>query len=286
MLDLNDGMADYRVVSAQAVVRGESAPAEITINKQRIRCRVAKAPAVLTMIQECAAALPDVSSWHTEGDLCTVDPAWTMVCLSTGDAKCSTATYWATGNPRPLVERCVTPIKLAPRSGAKAGHLLLAHLSAKFESVPYSASDLPPTRWFRASWEELNEACDRWINAGGDLTGGYGGSHTLPRDDHDYVYLMKEAGSGWVKAGKCKGGITSPPARRRAMYQPGNRREITVAAQWIGPSGRAERSMIEALRRHCRRVGASHRAEWFEVGLATALSIVSPVLAELHCVGA
>lgn len=269
-------MDGYRVIDRQALTGWPSDLARIRINSDVVVRRVIRAPAVISLIQECETGLSDLDSWQSEGDVTTADDSWTMVAIYSGDVKCSASSWWNTGNPRHLVERWVVPVELGARTGGAAGPPLWDWLETRFERCEYVARDLPPGRWFRASWCEIQHAIMLFLNEKKSLVGARGKGPA--KSEQSMVYLMREAGTSWVKVGACRANATSPPERRRAMYQPANRREISVVCSWVFEGRSPEPAMKQALRTYCRTEGVRYRSEWFCTGATDAAGLMERLL--------
>ena len=270
------------MIDRQATVDGETAYARLRSGSIR---RVINARAVMSLIQECSSGLRNPNGRVPEGDLAKVDGSWTMVALYTDDVLASPAYWWNTGNPRYLVDRYVRPIDLAG-SGASAGVPLWDSLAERFERCTHPAPRAP-ARWFRAPWQDLRDAINDYIAQGLPLEGGDAWCRPS-KDGRSMVYLMVESeGSdetGWVKVGMCAANKTSPPDRRLTMYQPGNRRLISVGGAWVvdGKPKSVEDALKSELNAYCKANLTPCRSEWYQVGMSKALAIIAPVLLRSH----
>jgi hypothetical protein len=271
LIDLTDGMGPYRVIDRQAIINAPAFLARLRISNQLVERRVIEAPAVIALIQECENGLPGIDRWQSEGDIGTVTDTWTMVALYGGDVKCSASTWWNTGNPRNLLERWLLSVTTPRKSDGPWGPPLWEWLGERFQRCTYATQGLPPGRWFKAAWSDIADAVLTFLSDGGQLSGG-STWRLPPSDPRSMVYLMAEAGTDWIKVGACKANGTSPPERRRCMYQPGNRRQILVASAWSYAGTNPENAMKAALRELCNQSGQRYRAEWFNVGIEAALA--------------
>jgi hypothetical protein len=148
--------------------------------------------------------------------------------LYTGDRKCSSSTFWNTGNPRNLVELLVMPLAEVPGRGRGGRHprALWQWLSERHEPVSRELRYGVENPWFHATPAALLDDMRRFVRDGGDPFAGR--KPAEPADARDMLYLLAEEGSGFVKLGKCKGRRTSPPERRVSMYAAGNPRSLSI----------------------------------------------------------
>jgi hypothetical protein len=280
IIDLSQGMNGYRVVDRQAIFDSASEFARIQIAKNSVIRRVIVAPTTISLIQECGGGLQDLDRWQSEGDATTADNTWTMVALYSGDVKCSASTWWNTGNPRHLLERWVRSVDFDKIRGRQVGPPLWEWLANRFERCTYLAPDLPPAQWFRGSWVSIRDAIETFLGNGRSLVGDAVSWSKPPKDPRSMVYIMSETGTDWVKVGTCKGNGTSPPTRRRGMYQPANKREIFVMSAWAFTGRNPELAMKQILRKYCRANGIPNRSEWFCIGGSLAIDLVQHAIKE------
>lgn len=262
-----------RVIDRQAIVDKETRTGLITIVSKSYERRLIEADGLITLVQECRESIAR-DAWETEGCIKTAYSEWTAVYYYTGDKKCSSSTYWNTGNPRHLVERWVVPVEASRSMDIASLHNLLER---KFARATYADKGQPASPWYRAGWEELQEIVEKAVMDRTVL------SPKIKKQTIDYgtptdvVYLMSETETDWVKIGKC-GSSTSPPAKRRSMYQPGNRREILPVAAWTINGKNPEAAMKAELKAYCRSSSQNCRSEWFDLGVGKALDLLASVV--------
>lgn len=264
-----------RVIDSQALVSSKTTIGLISIAAREYERRLLDADCLITLVQECRESVAR-DSWETEGSVSTADNTWTAVYLWRGDKKCSSSTYWNTGNPRPLVERWLLPVD-APKSLDAEG--LYQQLESSFERARFSDIGQPNAVWFRAGWEEIRTHVEEAVENGTAFTPKLKQPKIRYDTSTDMVYLMSEVGTDWIKIGKCGTKTTSPPAKRRSMYQPGNRREIIPVAAWRINGKNPEAAMKSELKQYCKERSKGGRSEWFDIGVVQALELLSGVLA-------
>jgi hypothetical protein len=277
MLDLRDDIGPYRVVDFAAQVEGAAQDAWITINKQQLKRRVMAAPAFLTVIGETDQVRRGIDGWHCEGPKEAVRARYAMATLYKSDRKCSSSTFWNTGNPRNLVELLVAPASndIGGQSG-RHPRALWRWLAERHEPVSRELRFGIETPWFRAAPERLMDDMQKFLRDGGDPFAIKEPSR--PTDSRTILYLAAEEGGGFVKLGKCVGSKTSPPARRVAMYAAGNPRQLTLARAWTTPAAPPERQLQACLRSACAARHSRQRAEWFELLVEEALEATRPAV--------
>jgi hypothetical protein len=263
-----------RVIDRQAIVDKETTNGRITIASKSFERRLIDADCLITLVQESRDSVAR-DAWETEGSIKTADNEWTAVYLYSGDKKCSSSTYWNTGNPRHLVERCAFPVDVMRAVDAGGIHRLLEE---RFERSFYTDKGQQSSNWYRAGWEEIRAVVESSIR---DKTA-FAPKRKQPAFKHcsgsDMIYLMSETGTGWVKIGKCGASTTSPPAKRRSQYQPGNRREIIPVAAWRTNGKNPEAAMKAELKRYCKTHSKNFRSEWFELGVDRAHNLLDRVV--------
>ncbi len=264
-----------RVIDRQAIVDTKTIHGEVTINKKSYPRRLIEADSLITLVQECGNSIHR-DAWETEGDVRTADNTWTAVYLWTGDKLCSSSTYRNTGNPRPLVERYVVPVA-APRSCSI--DKLHALLENKYERAIYADRGQPENSWYKAGWEEIRDIVARELMVGSVFAVQSKRELLRYAPAADMVYLMREEGTDWIKIGKCSSGATSPPAKRRSMYQRGNRREIYPVAAWEYNGTNPEAAMKSVLKAYCATNSIPCRSEWFQVGAEQSIQLLTDILA-------
>lgn len=278
VIDLSGDMGSCRVIDFAALVDGSTVHnARITINRASVERRVVAAPALLTVVAETGQVGRGVDGWHSEGAREAASTEHAMAVLYTGDRKCSSSTFWNTGNPRNLVELLVSPLAEAP--GWRPGRhprALWRWLADRHEPVSRALRFGVENPWFRAAPEALLDDMRRFVRDGGDpFASREQARSTEPRD---MLYLLTEEGGGFVKLGKCKGLRTSPPERRVGMYAAGNPRSLAITDAWLAPEALPERQLQAALRRACVEGGVRHRAEWFELSVERARAVLAPLV--------
>lgn len=256
-----------RVIDRQAHIDASTTNGEIEIAGKTYKRRLIEAPVLITLVQECLASIAR-DSWETEGDLRQIASNWVGVFVWGGDKKCSSATYWNTGNPRSLAESHAW----VPISGASVEpQALYEFLAQRHRRSAYGDQGQPSSPWFEGSPDAIAPDIETFL-ARPRSTPKPARFRHAPAEP--MVYLMQEAGTGWIKIGKC-GEHSSPPAKRRSMYQPGNPREIIPIAAWTFDGSNPERRMIAALRKAAQIHAFSHRAEWFEIDKERIMTILA-----------
>lgn len=262
----SDDLPFERVIDRQAETELATREQEIRIAGRSYLRRLTSAKAVITLVQECRRSIAR-DSWETEGDATTADDSWTAVFFWHGDRKSSSSTWWNTGNPRPLVERQVFDVAATCFSSSDELHRRMASL---FRRAEYEERHQPLSPWYKAGRLQIEEAIRSFVPQAAS-SGAIDLKQRAPISDLSLTYLLREEGTGWVKIGKCEGN-RSPAERRRSMYQPGNRRELTVVAQWPYVGRCPEAAMKATLKRHASANGTPFRSEWFELGEERALA--------------
>lgn len=264
-----------RVIDRQAIVDKETSNGLVTIASKNFERRLIEADWLITLVQESSEGVAR-DAWETEGSVRTADNEWTAVYLYSGDKKCSSSTYWNTGNPRHLVERWAIVVDVPSSADASDLHKLLED---RFERAAYTDKGQSASYWYKAGWEAIKAVVE---GAARDNVM-FSPKAKQPSYKHgsasDMVYLMRETGTDWVKIGKCGASTTSPPAKRRSQYQPGNRREIVPVAAWRINGKNPEAAMKAELRRYCKTHSKNFRSEWFEIGVNLAHNLLDRVVA-------
>lgn len=230
------GMAGTRVVDFGAEVYGETWLGEIPINGKMYSRRLVVADAVFAVIGETTEVTRGMDAWHCEPGTSVPLGDGRMAVLYSGDRKCTSATWWNTGNPRNLREICVMPVTLPQaRSRGQITPALWRWLAGRHSVARAGpvAGDLL-SAWFACDPSALMADMAAFLHQGRDPYGRM--PDAVMPDATTILYLVAEDGDRFVKLGKCTAGRTSPPARRVAMYAPGNPRALRVVAK-IASSG-------------------------------------------------
>jgi hypothetical protein len=260
-----DGLPFERVIDRQAETELKTCEHEVGIAGRSYQRRLVGAKTVISLVQECGRSIAR-DSWETEGDATTADDSWTAVFFWHGDRKSSSSTWWNTGNPRPLVELQVFD---AGSTGIPSSDALHRWLGSLFRRAEYVDPHQPVSPWYEVGRLQVAEAIRSFAPQSAS-PGTIGPSERPPVSDLSLTYLLREECTNWIKIGKCEGS-RSPAERRRSMYQPGNRRELKVVAQWPYVGRCPETAMKATLKRNARASGAGFRSEWFELGVERAL---------------
>lgn len=264
-----------RVIDRQAIVDKETTNGLITIASKNYERRLIEADCLISLVQESRESVAR-DTWETEGSVKTADNEWTAVYLYGGDKKCSSSTYWNTGNPRPLVERWATAVDVPRSTNADILHKLL---ESRFERASYADKGQSVSCWYKAGWEAIKAVVEEAAR-NNTIFSPKAKQPSYKHDSaSDMVYLMSETGTNWVKIGKCGASSTSPPAKRRSQYQPGNRREIVPVAAWRINGKNPESAMKAELKRYCKGYSKNFRSEWFEIGVDRAHNLLDRVVA-------
>lgn len=264
-----------RVIDRQAIVAKKTSTGLITIASKNFDRRLIEGDCLITLVQECRESIAR-DAWETEGSVKTADNGWTAVYLYCGDKKCSSSTYWNTGNPRPLVERWAILVDV-PHSANAEG--LYRSLEGRFERAAYMDKGQAASCWYKAGWEEIKAVVEGAVRNKNVFSPKTKQPAFKYDSGSDMVYLMRETGTDWVKIGECGASSTSPPGKRRSQYQPGNRREIIPVAAWSIKGKNPEAAMKADLKRYCKTHSINFRSEWFETGVDRAHNLLDQVVA-------